>query len=149
MSWHRMTLWVSSETLISVERDIFRWVSWALRMKPTCLFLSLFQTKYIFNPEVFSLLFNNLHLYNSVSRGSQSLQQEFFCAFKMKRTMNREQTQTKSLHQLPSSVVSTLVREWELNHLIRQKTLKTSAAHPAEKTSLNQPKLVLAGLSWK
>ncbi len=49
----------------------------ALRMKPTCLFLSifLFDSESFFNLHVFSLLFNKRHLYNRVSRGSL---QEFF-----------------------------------------------------------------------
>jgi len=53
----------------------------AARMKPTCLFLGIFVFQSFINLHVFTLLFNKCHLYNSVSSGSQSLYQEFFCVF--------------------------------------------------------------------
>ncbi len=86
-----------------------------------CLFLSIFVFDFecFFNLHVFNLLFNKRHLYNSVSHGSQLLQ-EFFCVFghfvlfKL-RIVNREKIKSKlnlwvRLNQIPSSVVSALVK---------------------------------------
>jgi len=98
-------------------------VSSALRMKT-----NLFVPQY---PQSSYLLFNKRCLYNSVSRGSQLLQQEFFCVFEhivmlRMRIINRKKNKPKlnlwvCLNQLPSSVVSTtgLPELMALNDLIK------------------------------
>jgi len=126
-----MTLF-SKISFISVEAKILirdYCQSSTLRMKPTCLFLSifLFHTEYFFNPDVFTLLFNKSHLYNCVTYGSQLLHQVFRHAVMIKmRIIKRKKDKSKlnlrvRLNQLHSSVVSTLVRVIQSGSMILNK----------------------------